>query len=173
MSLPAPWTVLFGAQSLTLPLPGSTAEAAERLRSIVQPSFLPVMGGPPGLVGRVSEERVTIRFRRRWFYNAIAPVFVGHFAVVVGRPSLEGAIRLSRSSQVEFGIVLAFLLLCTVMVVLALLLGLAEPGAEWGLPVLLFLWAAALGELYFSWWIGNRDRTEIEKGLREALSIRA
>jgi hypothetical protein len=170
VSLPAPWTILFSSEPLTIQVHGSITDAAAHLRSVVHRGVVLVMGAR-GLVGTVSEEQVRVRFRRRWYYSPLAPLFVGQFAVVAGRPSLAGAFRYSRSSQLQVGSFFAFLLLCTVIVVPAVLLGRAEPGAGWGLLVLLFLWAAALGELYFSWWMGRGDRVEIEKRLREALSI--
>jgi hypothetical protein len=169
VGVPAPWTILFGSRPLVIPVTGSTVVAATGLRSVLHPRF-PLVTGGLDVVGRVSGERVTVRVRRRWSFAGVAPVFVGNFAVVSGRPSLQGAFRLSRSSQLQFVTSFAFLLVCAVLVVPGVFLGLAEPGAAWGLPVLLFLWAAALGELYASWWRGERDRAEIERRLRQVLS---
>jgi hypothetical protein len=169
MNLPAPWTILFGSQFLSFPISGSTAQGVERLRARIHPSFLHTIGRP-GLVGSVSEERVSVRFQRRWFHDNYAPVFVGEFRVVAGRRTLSGSLRLSRFAQIWTAIWFGFLTLFTLFTVGAFLLGATEPGAESGLLILLLMWTAGLGMLYFSWWRGQMARAEIENGLREALS---
>jgi hypothetical protein len=110
-----------------------------------------------------------VRYQRPWLRNSFAPVFVGEFVVVAGRRTLLGSLRLSRFAQVWLAVWFGFLTLFTVIMVPAVMMGAAEPGAERGLLVLLFMWAAGLSSLYFSWWMGQRDRNEIENRLREAL----
>jgi hypothetical protein len=172
LKLPAPWTIIFGSETIAFPLTGSAADAVTRLKGIVHPTFLHAMLSP-SVVGSVSENRVGVRFQRPWFHNGLAPVFVGSFTVVAGRRTLAGEFRLTRFAQVWLAVWFGFLLAANLFTVIAMLSGAAQPGAKVGLLIMLLMWAGGLGLVYFSWWMGRRDRIEIERRLRQALSSSA
>lgn len=127
-----------------------------------------------GVVGRVDERGVRLRYQSPWKRNGYAPTFEGRFAEVGGRMCLTGQFRISGWARGYFAFWCGFILLWWVIAFAATI---QLPGHGLSLPMVMLLPPAMIGfGVGMVRVFGGLDKANIpliESVLREAVTSAA
>ena len=166
------WRWLFPTRDLALELAVDASSAVTALRARTRPAGWRARFRT-GVVGRIDEHRVWLRYQRAWSNNGFAPVFVGQFEVRDGRTYLIGKFAPSLSTRVFLSVWIGFILLWWVGAFAATVSS-AEPGIPLPIvlvgPPLMISFGIGLGR--FGARFAQSDADRIEAELREALALR-
>ena len=157
------------SESVTFSVPGS-ADRGVRLLSDVVGSVFFASFRRPGLVGRVDDLGVSIRWHRPFVHNSFGPVFSGKFLTSQGQTVLSGQFAMQPFTKIMMSL---FLLASAVFWVLVLtkLPRATNPPAEKVMFVFLPLAmiAACVGFVHLGTWFARHDAQLIKHEIKSAL----
>jgi hypothetical protein len=122
-----------------------------------------------GLVGRVDERRVKVRYKIGWWRPGYEEVFAGRFETAAGRIYLVGRLRQRLGGRIFFLVWAGFILLWWIV---ALVLTVRFPEPHMNLAMLILfppaLLAAGVGILRFHQWRARMNNDRLYAELRDA-----
>lgn len=163
------WRWLFPSQPLTIELRGDIPSAVAALRQqIARPGIRTLCR--EGVVGRVDESGIRVRYQRPWHRNDFAPEFVGAFKTNEGRSALVGEFRAGRRTRVFLGFWIGFVVAGWALAFGATV-GTTEPGIPMPLVVLVppFMIGFAVALSRVGRYLGESNIRRIEDTLRRAV----
>jgi hypothetical protein len=121
-----------------------------------------------GLVGRVDERKIRLRYKVAWRHNDYAQVFSGCFRVEAGRTYLVGRFAPRRWGQIFIGMWAGFIVLWWIA---AIAMSVNLPEIRFPLPMVLLvppvMLAFGFGTLRLSQWQAKASNEFLESEIRE------
>jgi hypothetical protein len=166
------WHRLFPVRPVRFELNTGPAQVVERLRQRTHRTVFATVFRS-GVVGRVSEDEVRLRYYRAWVHNDFAPVFTGRFVYEGGKPHLTGRFAVPIRTRIFFGFWCGFILVWWVVAASIALAG--KPGIP--LPIALLappaMIAFGVGITLFAQRHAAAAEQEIKRVVQEAIEQRA
>lgn len=135
------WLWLFPIRTFMLELTADVPSTVASLRARILPRGFRTMF-KSGVVGRVDEGGIRLRYQSLWRRNGYAPTFEGRFAEMGGRMCLTGQFRISGWTRASFAFWCGFILLWWVA---AFTVTIQVPGPGLPLPMVILLPPAMIG----------------------------
>ncbi|HEV7764626.1 MAG TPA: hypothetical protein VGQ76_06470 [Thermoanaerobaculia bacterium] len=122
-----------------------------------------------GLVGRVDERRVKVRYKMAWVGRAFEDVLDGRFETIADRTYLVGRLRQSLGDRIFFLVWSSFIVLWWALA-LGLTIRLPEPHMKLAIVILFppALLAAGVGILRLHQWRARINNARLDAELRDA-----
>lgn len=167
------WLWLFPIRTFEIELKADVPSTVASLRARILPRGFRTMF-KSGVVGRVDEGGIRLRYQSPWRRNGYAPTFKGRFAEVGGRMCLTGQFRISGWTRGYFAFWCGFILLWWVI---AFTITIQSPGPGLSLPMVMLLPPAMIGfgvgMIRFFGGLAKAHIPVIESVLREAVTSAA